>query len=98
MIDPRVRHKPESVTLLQYSNSVAEFLDRVGSLSLVDLDLDVHLHERNILYENRDFALGKSVFDDARGQRRVFSERWVREGRSWYTRSTGFVTSKMDDR
>lgn len=91
MIDPRVRHRPESVTLLQYSNSAAEFFDDCGSLTVVDLNIELHLQEPNTLYEGRDFAVGKTICEDARHRRHAFMERWVRDGRSWYTRSTGFV-------
>lgn len=92
MIDPRVRRQPESVTLLHYADSAAEFLEKCGGLRIVQSDIDLHLQEPSVLYEGRDFAVGKSVCEDAHHQRHVFAERWVREGRSWYTRSTGFVT------
>lgn len=93
MIDPRVRCRPESVTLLHYVNAAAEFLDQCGGLRLIQLQVDLHLQEPNVLYEGRDFAIGKSICEDASQQRHTFVERWVREGRSWYTRSTGFVTA-----
>lgn len=92
MIDPRVRRRPESVTLLHYADAAAEFLDQCGGLKFVQLDIELHLREPSVLYEGRDFAVGKSIYEDARHQRHVFAERWVRDGRSWYTRSTGFVT------
>jgi hypothetical protein len=92
MIDPRVRHRPESVTLSQYSNAAAEFLDRCGSLSVVDSSRDLHLNEPSRLYEDRDFAVGKTIWQDAQGKSHVFTERWVRDGRTWYTRCTGFMT------
>ena len=80
---------------MQYSTAAAEFLDHCGSLSLVDLDIELHLREPNTLYEGRDFALGNAICKDAREQRLAFSERWVRDGRSWYTRLTGFVTPAL---
>jgi hypothetical protein len=91
MIDPRVRQKPASVTLFQYQNALREFLDEVGPVKIVDISVSVHRDEPSALYEDRDFALGRTVWEDGSQQQRVFSERWVREGRSWYTRSTGFV-------
>jgi hypothetical protein len=96
MIDPRVRHRPSSVTLLQYANSAAEFLDHCGPLTVVDLHVNLHSQEPNTLYEGRDFAIGKTICNDSRGAERAFSERWVREGRTWYTRCTGFVTPVAD--
>jgi hypothetical protein len=91
MIDPRVRLKPSSVTLYQYENALREFLDCVGCVSVIAIELDLHLSEPSKLYGGRDFAVGKTTWEDRAGQQRVFSERWVREGRTWYTRSTGFI-------
>jgi hypothetical protein len=93
MIDPRVRHRPESVTLLHYSHAAAEFLDQCGAISVVDSSVVLHLNEPNKLYQDRDFAIGKTMWRDDRGVTHVFAERWVRDGRSWYTRSTGFITA-----
>src|SRR5437764_6163268 len=91
LIDPRVRHRPSSVTLEQDAHSLSEFLDRIGSVKIVELSVELHLGQPNTLYEGRDFALGKTICEDRTGQQHVFSERWVREEKSWYTRSTGFV-------
>jgi hypothetical protein len=92
MIDPRVRFKPSSVTLFQYENALGQFLDHSGPVHVVEIAVDLHLNEPSHLYEGRDFAVGKTTWTDAAGERHVFSERWVRDGRAWYTRSTGFVT------
>lgn len=97
MIDPRVRQTSSSVTLLQYANAAAEFLDHCGPLTVAELQMDLHLREPNTLYEGRDFAIGKTICQDARGAEQTFSERWVREGRRWYTRCTGFVTPAADE-
>jgi len=93
MIDPRVRLKPSSVTLFQYENALSEFLEQVGSISVLEISIDLHLNEPSVLYEKRDFAVGRTTWLDDAGEQHVFSERWVREGRGWYTRSTGFVVS-----
>jgi hypothetical protein len=92
MIDPHVRAKPSSVTLFQYENALRDFLEQFGAVKVLEIDIDLHLNEPSVLYSGRDFALGKTTWADAAGQRHVFSERWVCEGRTWYTRSTGFVT------
>ena len=92
MIDPHVRCNPNSVTLLQYSAACRDFLDRVGCVKLVELRVDLHLQEPSVLYEDRDFAMGNMAWEDQSGQQHKFSERWVRDGRTWFTRSTGFVT------
>jgi hypothetical protein len=92
LIDPRIRDKPNSVTLLQYTNALRDFLDHFSSVKVLQINLDLHLDEPSKLYEGRDFALGTTTWQDETGVQHVFSERWVREGRAWYTRSTGFVT------
>ena len=92
MIDPRVRDNPSSVTLLQYETALSRFLDSCGSIKVNELDV-THLGEPNKLYEGRDFAVGKTFWTDKSGECRAFSERWVREGKTWYTRNTGFVVT-----
>jgi hypothetical protein len=95
MIDPCVRLKPSSVTLLQFENSLRQFLDHFGAVTIQAINVDLHVGERNKLYENRDFALGQTIWQDESGVEHVFSERWVREDQSWYTRSTGFVVPNV---
>jgi hypothetical protein len=92
MIDPQVRENPGSVTLLQYQRSLESFLNYFGKVDVQRLRLDLHLDEPNRLYADRDFAVGETVWTDEAGEEHIFSERWVRDGRSWYTRSTGFLT------
>jgi hypothetical protein len=91
MIDPRVRAKPSSVTLLQYENALRDFLVAVGQVDVARIDLDLHLNEPSKLYEDRDFAVGQTAWDDDQGESHVFQERWVREGRTWFTRATGLL-------
>jgi hypothetical protein len=94
MIDPRVLLNPSSVTLLQYENALREFIDKVGSVKVRGIKAEVHIGEPSKLYEDRDFAVGKTTWQDAAGEEHIFLERWVREGRVWYTRSTGFVVPR----
>lgn len=91
IIDPRVRLKPSSVTLFQYENALRQFLEQFGRVQVVGIDVGLHLNEPSELYEGRDFAVGKTTWADRAGEQHVFSERWVREGRAWYTRSTGLL-------
>jgi hypothetical protein len=91
MIDPSVRDQPGSVTLFQYQNALVQFMDRFGPLIVDGISVSLHVDESNKLYEGRDFAVGKTLWSDNAGERHVFSERWVRQGKAWYTRSTGFV-------
>jgi hypothetical protein len=91
MIDPRVRDQRGSVSLAPYQDALLQFIDRFGPLNVLEVSASLHLDETNKLYEGRDFAVGKTICADKDGERRVFSERWVRQGRDWYTRSTGFI-------
>ena len=91
MIDPRIRCKPSSVTLLQYENSLRAFLDHFGFVKVVEITIELHAKEPSKLYEERDFAVGKTTWIDEAGEEHTFLERWVREQRAWYTRSTGFI-------
>ena len=92
MIDPLIRLNPASVTLFQYKNALRQFLDNFGSVNIDQISIKLHLNERSELYQGRDFAVGKTIWQDLNGQPNVFSERWVWHHRAWYTRSTGFVT------
>ncbi|MBX3414621.1 MAG: hypothetical protein KF708_18180 [Pirellulales bacterium] len=93
MIDPRIRDRATSVTLLQYIDSAKRFREKSGRLDLLSVDVESHENEPSPLYEDRDFSIGKSVCHVRSGKTIEFQERWVREGRSWYTRATGFVTT-----
>jgi hypothetical protein len=97
MIDPRAQLKRDAVTQLQYENSLRQFLDHFGSVKVLEIRIDLHLNEPSRLYEGRDFAVGKTTWEDQAGGQHVFSERWVRDGRVWYTRSTGFMTPETTD-
>ena len=98
MIDPQVRAKPTSVTLFQYQNALDQFLARFGPIRIQRVRIDLHVNEPADLYEGRDFAVGETTWVDRTGGRRIFTERWVREGRAWYTRSTGLVTPAPNPR
>ena len=94
MIDPRIRRMPTSVTFFQYQNALMQFLDVHGSITVQEMEIKLHVGEPSTLYEGRDFALGKTTWLNDEGEQHIFLERWVREGRSWYTRSTGFVAAE----
>lgn len=92
MIDPRLLEKPSTVTLLQYETALAGFLRSVGEVRVLEVGITaLHLDEPNKLYEGRDFAIAKTIWTDKAGGRHEFVERWVRDGKSWYTRSTGLL-------
>jgi hypothetical protein len=96
MIDPRVRAKASSVTLFQYQSALSQFVACVGPIEILDISIALHVNEPSDLYEGRDFAVCETTWKDRTGARHVFAERWVREGRLWYTRSTGFLTPAVE--
>jgi hypothetical protein len=93
-IDPAIRNQATSVTFLQFASSLARFLDNYSSVGVRPNGIDIQLHqnEPNSLYENRDFAVVRVLWHDGTGGLRHFHDRWVRNGRSWYSRTTGLVT------
>lgn len=92
LIDPRLLAEPGTVTLFQYENALAVFLQQVGGVTVRQVTITgLHLGQPNKLYEGRDFALGKTVWEDAAGNTHQFAERWVCENGLWYTRSTGLL-------
>ncbi len=95
MIDPVVREDPGSVTFLQYRQSLESFLNYYGVVDVRAVSLKLHLGEPSRLYGDRDFAIGQVAWADETGEEHVFQERWVRVGRSWYTRLTGLVTPSV---
>ena len=97
MIDPRVRAKSTSVTLFQYQSALSQFVACFGPIEILDISIRLHLNEPSELYEGRDFAVGETTWKAQTGAQHVFAERWVREGRVWYTRSTGFVTPAVEE-
>ncbi len=97
MIDPVVRDRPSSVTLYQYENCLRAFLDHYREIGIREIDITLHLDEPSPLYNDRDFAVGQTTWEDGLGAEHTFQERWVREGRSWYTRSTGFLVPQENE-
>ncbi len=98
MIDPRVLAKPSSVTLFQYENALSQFMGRFGSITILEISITLHINEPSKLYDQRDFAVGETTWADEAGERHVLSERWVKEGRAWYTRATGFATPAIPEK
>ena len=42
MIDPRLRSNPRAVTRFQYETSLREFVDRVDSVTVLSIDIEVY--------------------------------------------------------
>lgn len=94
MIDAVVRENPNSVTHHQYVTSLQTFLDAVEEFHFNEItSIELHLGEPSNLYGVRDFAVVNLVWSGKDEQRHKQPERWVKNGRSWYTRATGFVVT-----
>ena len=92
MIDPEVRKSPRSVTLNNYVNSLRTFMTKFGKIDVQSIEIAIHSHEKTRLYGEREFAVGQTSWIDEHGEPHVFEERWVKNMRTWFTRSTGLVT------
>jgi hypothetical protein len=92
MIDPEVRKSPRSVTLNNYVGALQTFMNRFGSVEIQTIEITVRSHEKTTLYGDREFAVGQTNWTDKDGEPHVFEERWVKNLRTWFTRSTGLVT------
>jgi hypothetical protein len=91
IVDPQLRRRRDSVTLYQYEQSLRDFVMKLGPIEVLSIDVELHAHEPTRGYEGRDFAVGQTVWADCKGRQHAFQERWGRDGRTWCTRSTGFV-------
>lgn len=92
LIDPRLLEKPGKGTSHQYEQALGEFLDAVGEVRVLRVTITaMYVNEPSKLYEGRDFALGRTTWEDAAGDRHEFAERWVYDGTGWFTRSTGLL-------
>jgi hypothetical protein len=96
-IDPMILAKPSSVTLLQYEQSLRRFMSSWRHVSVERIDVDLHLDEPSQVFLDRDFAIGRTLWKDEQGVQRTFLERWVRDGRRWYTLMTGFAVPQSRD-
>ena len=91
-LDPRLLVRPGAVTQYQYETTLAEFMTHVREVRVRTVCVTgLHLNEPSKLYEGRDFALGKTEWEDVTGTPHEFAERWVCERGVWYTRSSGLV-------
>lgn len=91
-LDPRVFAQPGSVTLIQYETTLAAFMAHVGEVRVKEVVITgLHVGQPNKLYEGRDFAIGKTAWEDANGSVHQFAERWVCDDGVWYTRATGMT-------
>lgn len=93
MLDPSIRHDSNGVTLHQYTTSVRRFREHLGKVTVLSVSIELHEDEPTELFKGRDFAIGTSNCREASGAERTFQERWVRDGRSWFTKCTGYVLS-----
>jgi hypothetical protein len=72
-------------------------MNHFGRIDVQSIDITVHADEQTPLYGNRQFAVGQTTWIDKNGKRHLFEERWVKNVRTWFTRSTGLVTPAVAD-
>ncbi len=93
-LDPDLRQKGR-VEEDKYAKSLSEFLDHYGAVEIVSMTIDLYpgvkTHERT-----QDCAYPLIVWKDAKRVAHLFRERWVKDGKTWYTRVVGLVTPEGD--
>jgi hypothetical protein len=89
-VDPTLREEAK-VEQPRYTASLARFRQRYGNIEVFPFTVSVHSGRKN-KHDPRDFAFAYVAWKDAKGNFRLFRERWVRDRGRWYTRVVGLVT------
>ena|SRR5581483_9727789 len=64
-----------------------QFCDVYHCAIVLDTEMSVSLGEKNEIYNGRDYAIGKTYWQDGHGVQRYFRELWVKCGREWKSRN-----------
>jgi hypothetical protein len=75
----------------KYAKSLSEFLDHYGTIEIVVIKIDLYSGAK-VKGQTQDCAYPLVVWKDARHVPHLFRERWVKDGKTWYTRVAGLVT------
>ena len=87
-IDPQLR-EGSKVDFDGYQDSLQTFREAYGDVSILTIVLsEVHRSK----HDPRPFAFASIVWRDRSHEFHVFRERWVFDGKRWYTRVVGLVT------
>lgn len=93
LVDPRLTNSGK-VGQETYTRSLREFLDCYGSVRPWHVRVSLHLTDSRPASDPRPFAYVYTVWQDQRHEFHMFRERWVLEGRNWYTRVAGLVVNE----
>ncbi len=90
-VDPKLRSE-RKVEYPCYSDSLSAFFQNHGPITILSLELSLHLDMPDNNFGCKDFAYGVVSWEDGKHRPHVFKERWVRapDGK-WYTRMIGLV-------
>lgn len=90
-IDPQLREAGK-VDFDSYQVSLQTFLREYGDVSILMIEVS-EIHRSK--HDPRPFAFASIVWRDRSHEFHVFRERWVFDGRRWYTRVVGLVTHQQ---
>ena|SRR6266851_2384485 len=95
-IDPDIRNQATSIAFIPFALSLERFLKHFGKVTVKSNNIEIQIHRPgpSALYQNREFAVVRVPWLDQEGNSHQFQDRWVRGGRTWYSRCTGMVTPK----
>jgi hypothetical protein len=94
-LDPALRERGR-VEEDKYAKSLSEFLDHFGAVEIVTVKIDLYPGVRSG-ERTQDSAYPLIVWKDARHVPHLFRERWVKDGKTWYTRVVGLVVPEADE-
>jgi hypothetical protein len=77
-----------------YARSLRNFQSRYGAVHPWHVRISLHLTGSRPASDPRPFAYVYTVWQDERHDFHMFRERWVQDGRSWYTRVAGLVINE----
>ena len=90
-IDPQLRAAAK-VDFDSYRELLQTFLREYGDVSILVIEVS-EIHRSK--HDPRPFAFASIVWRDRSHEFHVFRERWVFDGRRWYTRVVGLVTHQQ---
>jgi len=92
LVDPRLTSTGK-VKSGPYVESLVRFKTRYGAVHPWHVRVSLHLAGSRQAADSRPFAYVYTVWQDDRHGFHMFRERWVRDGRKWYTEVVGLVVN-----
>ncbi|HEY2411396.1 MAG TPA: hypothetical protein VGI40_04105, partial [Pirellulaceae bacterium] len=93
LIDPSLASSGK-VNAEAYTHSLRNFRSRYGTIRPWHVRISLHLTGSRPTSDSRPFAYVYTVWQDDRHEFHMFRERWVQEGKNWYTRVAGLVLNE----